>query len=174
MKTEPVRVRINDRIESFANAQAAQAYARKWGGEILAANEPAAIQKLGSFSSLPVYSPGVCALLGLPAGATQTEFSTAYKANGNQSAVLKTAAVREALIQLAMREQSFSRVRAEAYALARYPKLHPSALSKVGTRANEMRGGMKPSAVRDYLASNERQAANEILLAIGRPIKFAV
>lgn len=172
-KTEIVRVQLPNRIEEFCNAAAARRYAVTHGGVVLSANEPAAVQKLGSFSSLPVYSPGACALLGLPAGATQTEFATAYKANGNQAAVLKTAAVREALIQLAMKEQHFSRVRAEAYALARYPKLHTSALSKVGTGANEKTGMMKPSNVRNYLASTERQAANEILLAIGCPAKCA-
>ena len=175
-KTEIVRVQLPNRIEEFCNPAAARRYAITRGGVVLSANEPAqaAVQKLGSFSSLPVYSPGVCGLLGRPQLATQTEFATAYRANGSQAGVLKTAAVREALIQLAMREQNFSRVRAEAYALARYPKLHTSALSKVGTGANEKPGMMKPSNVRNYLASTERQAANEIFLAIGCPVRCVV
>jgi len=150
--TKIIRVQTGNRVAEFCNASAAQRYRRKWGGTILAANEPAAISGAGSQSQSPIVNPFTASLLGLPFNATRTEYEAAWQANGGQSATLNTAAVRDALIALAMREQNFARARAADYVRQRCPNLFNDTLAKAS-------------------GVNERLACNEVL-AIGPVLKF--
>jgi hypothetical protein len=153
--TQILRVQTRHGVTEFANAAAAGNYCRKWGGVILAANEPSSasvVSRIGSQTTKSSNNPFTKTLLGLPANASASEYEKAWQANGLQCAVRHAPAVREALILLAMKEQNFSRSRAEDYALDRYPLLHAEALKKIGT------------------GLNERQAANEVL-ALGPTVK---
>lgn len=135
-KTEIVRVKVGNRVESFANAEAAERYRVKWGGEILAGNiAPAPIGKelagIGTFSGPPMFSPGTAALLALlPCDCSQKEYETAWKANQNQCAVLHVEAIREALVRRLMRDLNFSRKAAEEGIRMRFRKLFTSELGK--------------------------------------------
>lgn len=135
MKTQTVKVQTGDRISEFVNHDDAVAYARKWGGEIVAGNEGDGVAGIGVFKGPPVYHPGIVAGLGLPAGASDTEFEAAWEANGCQVSVLHTAKVLEAMIQLAMRQKSMSRPQATDYCRNRFPKLFPSELRGVSGQA---------------------------------------
>ncbi len=129
MKTKIVSVQIGNRVEQFANAADAKNWAAKWGGEILAAND-SAVEKLGTQTARPTRSPGLLTLLGLPANASDGEFSTAWTANKNRATPLDAPAVWEALVRLKMRESkgTLNRTAAESICHARYSKLSQAAL----------------------------------------------
>jgi len=114
--------------------------------------------KIGTFGgSLPTPSPMLATSLGLRASAYQfrDEMQAAYDANGKQTSVLNRAAVRSAMMEFwAKKRPNLTGSSLTQFARARHPLLFDDGLKGVS-------------------GLNERQAANEVL-AIGRPMKFAV
>ena len=83
--TKITSVKIRNRIEQFTNETDARSYAKKHGGEILLSANAA--DGVGTQTSMPVKSPGLCTLLGLSIVALSTpeELECAYSANGGTS-----------------------------------------------------------------------------------------
>jgi hypothetical protein len=130
MKTKITSVKVRGRVEQFTNEADARSYAKKHGGTILAAN---AADGIGTQTSMPVKSPGLCALLGLSISALNTpgELECAYSANGGTSSPRDTDKIVNALISFWRTRRGGDVDDAMQFLQKKHPLLFNSSLAKV-------------------------------------------
>jgi hypothetical protein len=129
--TKITSVKIRNRVEQFTNETDAKAFAKKHGGEILAAN--AADGGIGTQSSIPTRSPGLCTLLGLGIVALNTsgEIECAYSSNGDKSSPRDTDKIVNGLIAFWRTRLGSDVDSTVKFLQERHPLLFPAALARV-------------------------------------------
>lgn len=162
MKTEIVQVQVGSRIESFANCESAKNYCRKWGGKILANEDPGAgaARPIAESDHFPTPSPGLCNLLGLSTTslAEPSELKAAWESNGRRSSPADHEKIKFALVNYWRGKRGGDIDDALNFLKARHPLLFPEQLhaAAAGTSANEM-----------------LLSANEVMLGIGPTMRYA-
>ena len=130
MRTKITHVRVGSRIESFANAAAAESYRRKWGGQVLPVDRdpgtPRSVDPATS-SATPVRNPGTCFLLGLEIVALNTpgEFESAWVGNGRKSTPRDPEGIIAALVKFWREKRGSSGADALAFLKSRHPNIGP-------------------------------------------------
>ncbi len=137
----------------------------------------------------PVKNSSNLPLLGLPVFASESEYAAAFDANGGLAGGIgferKSAAIVEALINLAMRERNLSRADAVAFCSERYPILREgmptdkaalaNSASQLVALANELFNTGAYAAFEDaYAAAKDRRPdlTKQMIAASGKAKEF--